>query len=171
MKTKILLSITMLAMIFNTNANDEISMDSIRYAIQHPITSIVIASQREIIVSSDWLWETIYTTNSIVIYDATIDNFSPIFTKKEKSQTSLCLTGIFFFIAGLVFSFLGIYREKYLISLPIIIFLALIFINENIYWWLPIIIVICFFVAGWFGYHLKKRKERLENDVNPLGCV
>ena len=157
MKTKILLSITMLALIFNTYANDKVSMDSIRYAIQHPGTPIVVATVPCSMYSSDWLWETEYTVNQMVTYED--GNFSAPFNQTIMSPTTFCWWIMIYFIIGLIGSF-SMWWSGYVVGLPLLALFHIIFDNEHVHWWIPVIVLIFFICAGVFGYYVKKFKTK-----------
>lgn len=159
MKTKFLLSITMLIMTFTgyTKNNNDVSMDSIRYAMIHPGTPIVISSRTISIYSPDWLHVTEYTEKQMVIY--TGHNFSEPYT-----QTILGYTGFSWFfllgiiVVGMVGSFLCMYVRGLFIMFPVISIVDTVRDNKNVYWWLPIILGILYVLVGWLGYYLKKQK-------------
>lgn len=172
MKTKIVLSITMLALIFNTYANDAISMDSIRYAIDHPDKSVEIGSETVVAFSDNMLWKTTYTKRYICKNCRISYETIPPVTVLHHDGIILFIISIFLSIAGGS----GFYRitdifRCIVLLIPLLVVCAPIFKNGNEGWWISIVMAICFIAAGWLGYHQMKRISKKEENRNPLGCI
>lgn len=156
MKTKILLTITVFILTFKVYADKGISIDSIQYAMQHPGIPIMIADSTYYEYSSNWLWETKYTTKQVIVYYGEECRFSSPFNQTIKSKPKFCWGLIVLFILGIIGSFFMKW-EGY-IPLSIITVLYIMFSNRPIYWWIPLIILSSFFIASLVGYWISKKK-------------
>ena len=164
MKTKILLSITMLAMVINSYAETRItvSLEKLQYAIDNPGTPLIVSTIKHIERSPDWLWETSYTTNRVIVYKN--HKLSRLFDQNTQPSTSFCWMGLIFFIAGTISAFLSRYIKHLLATLCLGIAIMnwcwIFILNENIYWWLPILVLVVFVAVGKLGHCLNQRKNK-----------
>lgn len=158
MKTNIFLSIFMLAVIFTgySETNGSIPMDKVRYAMDHPGTPIVISTSTISTYSRDWLWETKHTKNQVVVYSTDDCKFSSPFDQTSES-TTFCWWIMIYVAVGLLGSFLLTWLG-YFVGFPVYALYHIIFDNEHVYWWIPLILIIAFVATGFLGYYFKPCK-------------
>jgi hypothetical protein len=157
MKTKILLSIMMLVLMCDIHANGSIPMDSIRYAMEHPGTTVVIADSVYFEYSSNWLWETEYRTRQVVVYEN--GNFSQIFNQTTASSPRFCWWMTIFVVLGVIASFFIPWWESGVV-IPAFVLISIVFENDHVSWWVPVVVLIMFIGVERFGRYIKKKNQK-----------